>query len=72
MPQSHLVSLQDVKDILNTIEDGQLVQFDGALCTQTRLGDQTISIVEAKVAFIQKDTDGDNKSPDAGGDAQAG
>ncbi len=69
MSQAHLVSLKDIKDTLNTIEDGQIVQFDGALCTQTRVGEQTISIVEVKVAFIKPEKDS-GETPDSRGNAE--
>ena len=54
-----LVSLADIKEIVNELSESDVVRYEGALCTQKSLIDpqSEISVLECKIAFSKKDED---------------
>ena len=56
MAQTTLVPFTSVKEILNSLLESEIVQYDGAFCTQkSGMGssDDEVSIVEVKIAFVK-------------------
>lgn len=52
-----LVPFAKVKELINSLEESEIVQYDGAFCTQkSGIGssDDEISIVEVKLAYVNK------------------
>lgn len=47
-----LVSFKKAKELINSVEDEQIVQFEGATLTQCKIGEKTVSTVEVKIAFV--------------------
>lgn len=64
MARTSLVPFDKVKEIINSLDKSEIVQYDGAFCTQTSTigsSNDEISVVEVKIAFIKKETDKDGE-----------
>lgn len=51
MITSNLLPFSKVKDIINNISEEQIVQFDGAVCSQFVQHGTNVNIVELKIGF---------------------
>jgi hypothetical protein len=57
MLDAELMSFKKAKEMINTIAEEQIIQFEGATLTQCKAGEQTISTMEVKIAFTNKSTE---------------